>query len=70
MQAIPTELPEGPLPAHPCRNLWSSVILQALADTQIPSERDSARYWLRSDRCREICEMLGIEHELLMRRVG
>lgn len=70
MHAIPTEIPDGPSSEQPIRNLWASVILQALADTRSPRYRDDARDWLRSDRCREICELLGIEHDRLVRRVG
>lgn len=70
MHAIPTEIPDGPSPEQPIRNLWASVILQALDDTRSPRYRDGARDWLRSDRCREICELLDIDHGRLVRRVG
>lgn len=46
------------------------LILQALADTQSPEYRDDARAWLRGEQCAWLCELLGIDHERLIRRVG
>lgn len=70
MIAIPTELPDCAMPQQPVRNLWSSVILQALADTQCPEHAHEARAWLQGEQCAWICELLGIDHGRLVRRVG
>lgn len=56
------------------RNLVVKVIRQAIKDTRnkmVPEFlREDAKVWLESESCKTYCELLGLSHTEIIKRVG
>lgn len=54
-----------PTPAEAMRHLWCAVICAAIRDALAPDASASDRCWIGSRACREICELVDLDHRRL-----